>query len=303
MRHGLTAWMLLISLLLLTHCALPTEEQGDNQDGARRGPELPEVGLDLALKPLTTNALTTNALTTNALATNALATNALTTDALTALKDPGPEGDLFRLLLKYTVSCALKPPQTFDFSWTDSANTQHQESYLGELGIAPTWAAGPLDANGQEMVSACLAARTNWYGLRVVISMRYVVGGLLHVVGVDVAGLLGHPIEDILELLSYTYTEGAFWGNLFAPSPHLHACYDPQNTTHARSALRDCANGHLDESGKPQDCGMIDVVGPCSDVCAAPIVPVLLGLLGQYYPSCQAPGLPATSHVITTALP
>src|SRR5690606_23897959 len=72
------------------------------------------------------------------------------------------------------------------------------------------------------------------------------------------------------ELFSYEVEEGAFWGNLFAGTPRLYACHYGPNQAYARSLLRDCAAGHVAaDGGEIQECGIIDIVGDCRELCEA----------------------------------
>ncbi|WP_437895152.1 hypothetical protein [Sorangium sp. So ce124] len=232
---------------------------------------------------LSANALTANALSANALSANALSANALAPEAASALTDPGERGDLFRTLVKYTVSCALKESQSFRFSWTDRAGATHKEVYPGHLGLAPRWDRRPLDKEGKQMVSACLAAHTNRYGVSVLVSMR------------SRQTPLCHEVEDD-ELDEYPHVEGAFWGNLFTKTPYLRACYNTANVDVSRSAKRDCAAGHVNADGEIEGCGMIEIVGSCKESCGK------LDRSGEYYKSCDDPELGKTRYVITTAL-
>lgn len=222
------------------------------------------------------------------LAHHALDAAALSPGALAAIQATGSGGDLSRMFLKYAVGCALDSTQSFSFSWTGSDGLVHTEQYPGSIGIAPGWATAPLtDETRQRLVSACLAARVNWYGVSVVVSIR--------------SG--EHPLKsqlDRAEILAFPHVEGAFWGNLFGAEPYLNACYHPYNVAVARAAFRDCAAGHVD-GDEIQPCGPIALVGPCTDWCAS------LKQGGQYYPECaDQPGVegsPSTTAIITTALP
>ncbi|WP_437480964.1 hypothetical protein WME75_36635 [Sorangium sp. So ce1014] len=233
---------------------------------------------------LSYNALSYNALSYNALSYNALSYNALSPAAASALQDSGAGGALFRMLVNYTVSCALDASQAFSFSWTDAAGATHNEVYHGELGLADTWSDGPLGAAGKQVVSACLAARTNRYGVSVVISMRSHEKPLRHEVDRD-------------EREAYPHVEGAFWGDLFAETPYLRACYNEANAEASRAAQRDCAAGSVDEPGDDvEPCGMIEIVGSCQDHCSKLHPP------GQYHKDCEDPDSGKTRYVITTAL-
>ncbi|AUX46950.1 hypothetical protein SOCE26_084600 [Sorangium cellulosum] len=232
---------------------------------------------------LSLNALSLNALSLNALSLNALSLNALGAEALDALQDPGEEGELVRQLVKYTVSCALDESRSFRFAWTDAAGSTHEEVYRGQLGLADSWRRGPLDDAGKQMVSACLAARTNRYGVSVVISMRSHQDPLRHEVGRD-------------ERETYPHVEGAFWGDLFSETPYLRACYNDASVARARAAQRDCAAGQLDAAGELASCGMIEIVGSCQERCGRLHPP------GQYYKDCRDPESGKTRFVVTTAL-
>ncbi len=185
--------------------------------------------------------------------------------------------------MKYTVGCAFTQDQTFSFSWTDEAGATQQEAYKGSVGLAPSWASAPIDTATQEMISACLAARTNWYGTPVLISMR------------SYNKMLRTPPGD--ETIGYPDVEGAFWGNIFSETPHLRACYNERTIGNSRAAHRDCAAGHVDAQGAVTECGMIQILGSCSALCKQ----MTAGT--QYYKSCDDPEQGTIDRVITTALP
>ncbi|WP_437914003.1 hypothetical protein WME73_48155 [Sorangium sp. So ce302] len=274
------AALLLVSLV---GCVAVQEEEEDSLGVALSALEFVNALNPNALNP---NALNPNALNPNALNPNALNPNALSPAALSAIRDPGAAGDLSRQLLSYVVGCAFPPSQSFSFSWTDGSGTVHNEEYRGIIGLVPDWSTKPLGLMDQQWISACLASRTNWYGVSVTISSRGTPSAI------DKTGTL--------ELTTYTHLEGAFWGNLFAPSPYLNACYDEANRDHARSLLRDCAAGHLTSGGAVQQCGMLSIRGSCAAYCQQ------LNTNGMYYPSCvnNLTGIPeSTTRVITVFLP
>ncbi|WP_272421831.1 hypothetical protein [Polyangium jinanense] len=257
---------------------------------AEVGPEEDAVGVAegeiVKTNALNVNALNVNALNVNALNVNALNVNALDPDSLSAIRNPGANGDLAREFVKYAVSCALNAGQTFEFSWTDAQGVEHPEVYVGALGLSPDWHTGPLDLTGQRMVSACLAGLTNYYGTHVTISMR--------------APEVPLKVIDPAELTNYPNIEGAFWGNLWGDTSYVHACYNADTIANSRAHSRDCAAGHLNPDNSIDECGLIDIVGPCSEVCEP-----VNGETGAY-PSCivhpgQDPTM--TEHIITTALP
>src|SRR5688572_688863 len=73
---------------------------------------------------LNLNALNLNALNLNALNLNALNLNALNLNALSVVQADTPQGELARELLRYAVSCAFTPEQSFELSWSEGAETQ-----------------------------------------------------------------------------------------------------------------------------------------------------------------------------------
>jgi hypothetical protein len=237
----------------------------------------------LSYNALAWNGISLNGISLNGISLNALDPTALSPGVFSALSDPGPTGELVRHLLRYTVGCGLSKSQSFSFAYTDASGGLRKEVYRGELSLAPAWATGPLSELGQRMVTACLAARVNYYEVPVVISVRS----------------LTEPLKTLTssrELSEYPNVEGAFWGNLFAAQPYIHACYNQATVDISRANLRDCAVGHLDGS-TTVECGPIDIVGPCSSVCQN------LNGAGQYYPSCiDRPGISTATikTVITT---
>lgn len=217
------------------------------------------------------------------LALRALSPATLLPSARAAIEDPGTAGTLSRMFLKYAVECALEPPDSFAFSWTDSAGQTHNEVYHGMIGLVPSWATEPLWINGQRLVSACLASRSNYYGVPVVISMRSIYDPL--------------QWPSSAELDAYPEVEGAFWGNIFAPNPRLRACYTAATVQNSRSWLRECAAGHVNTDGTISPCNGIEIVGSCEDHCRP------LNTSRGYYPACFDPTIGKTHEVITTALP
>ena len=194
-----------------------------------------DESLDSVQQPvLSSNALSNNALSNNALSNNALSNNALVMSALT---DPKA-----RELLKYVVSCALKPADSVEFT-VNGVNY----SYPGELGLAASWGKpnGKCDATCKGWVSACVISRVDFAGEKVSVSLRG-----------------DHPAlaTTKAERASHTFREGAYYGNIFgAPNSQVYyACSSPGNV------------------GIPRVCGpsnddcVVDVVGSCNHTCNGP---------------------------------
>jgi len=277
-------WMLAASLIVASGCIaepLPEDEALNTDSSAL------STDNALTLNAITLNALTLNALTLNALTLNALTLNSMPQGAIQAIQDPSAQGALNRELVRYMVACAFKPSQSLNFSWTDEADLTHNEHYVGQLGLAPQWYTGVLGQEGQHIVTACLGAKVNYYGTKVTISVRS-----------GKAPLRLHPNDD--ELDAYSKIEGAFWGNLWAPTPYINACYNTANVDNSRDHLRDCAAGHLNADGSIEQCGIINIVGSCANACKK------YNASRGYYEDCRKqPGVnnQRTDLVITTALP
>jgi hypothetical protein len=279
--HAFVFGFTLLSLTSLAGCADPTDSS-DSEPVDQAASALTEENAMIP-NAIIPNAIIPNAIIPNAIIPNALTPGAIDPSALASLADAGATGELSRMFLRYVIGCAFDSTQTFGFQWIDAAGVEHQEVYPGALGIAPRWASGPLDLAGQQLVSACVAARTNFYGTPVAISLR------------SSQEPLSRPSS--AELDAYPLVEGAFWGNLFAPSPRLRACYVGRDAANSRAWHRDCAAGHFDGHGGTESCGIIEILGDCADFCD-PLDPA-----GQLFGSCRDPELGPTGSVVTTALP
>ena len=246
-------------LSLVSGCAV---EQPDVEEhvGETQGAIITDNSLVL-------NALVLNALVLNALVLNALVLNGADAGVLTSLAEDASTGEANRQVLHYMVGCALTPSQSVTYTYTDATGL-HSVTERGAIGLAPQWATGRLDEAGKRLVSACLAARANYYGIPVDLSLR---------ADVDVLEQNTSPYE----LGLYNRIEGAFWGNLFSETPYIRSCYKPENVAHSRAKLRDCAAGHLNADGSISECGMLQIVGPCTDVCRR------LYKYGGYYTQCD----------------
>ncbi len=264
MKRSSKAWLGIVAVVLVSGCGVDLSGRGEEEVAEA---EQASVGH-------------------NALSMNALSMNALDPDAIASLENTGQQGELARAFVLYVVRCALTPSQVFEFSWTDANGFGRHEVYEGELGLAPHWEDEPLGAQGERMVSACIASRVNYYLTPILVSIRS-----------------PHPSLSAVstnELEDYPNVEGTFWGNLWGPEPFIHACYNSATVANSRAHQRDCAAGHLLPDNTIAECGIIDIVGPCSDFCES------VGAEQGYHPSCHLhPGVDSTptSDIITTALP
>ena len=155
---------------------------------------------------LTANALTTNALNANLLTANALTANPKASELLIAnplntetLKGPYLNLQLHdtggRQLLEYIVKCALPP--TGKVQLTDKINGQTTE-FQGKIGLYPSWSSTRCGRECQELISACLLAQVNAFGVKAEISLS------------------GPGLErTIRERDIFPIREAAFYGNIF----------------------------------------------------------------------------------------
>lgn len=169
------------------------------------------------------------------LATLPLQSQALTSSAIASVVQETP---VARMVLKYLIECALPseaPPVVVAAGGEDL-------TFYGQLGLAPHWAQGPCDVECQEWVSACLLARSNYYGVKVGIYMT----GPHPALAAD-AAIADYPVE-----------EGAFFGNVFEEPSREYSCrgegVDPLMLT-----FRVCAQpGGLCGQGWVGACGATD---------------------------------------------
>lgn len=152
-----------------------------------------------------------------------------------------------RLLLKYTVQCAL-PKGDHVLVRRDGRDI----ILSGSLGLAPQWKRAPMTAIDQRWMTACILARMNAFGVTVKLSLRADHDALRRV--------------DSAERRRYTYDEGAFYGNLFADPPVLYACSGAGGASRAPTKrLRVCTQPP--RPGETENrCGMT-MTGACAEVC------------------------------------
>jgi GLTT repeat (6 copies) len=238
---------LLLLSLTLTAGAVACTDASDPGIVNDEDPLTSENGL--SSNGLSSNGLSSNGLSSNALSSNALSSNALSSNALVikALRDQSATGTLTRMFFRYVISCALGPNHSVTYTWTDSAGQLHTEINPGGLGLAPNWETSAPSQADKEIMSACLAARTNSKGIPVPLSLR----------AKDVSGLSVSSSERS----SYTYGEGAFWGNLFNGTnpPYAYSCSRVAfnagvSTSQYLAQGRTCTT---------TGCGIITPVGPC----------------------------------------
>ena len=172
-------------------------------------------------------------------------------------------------VMKYLVRCSL--PVNYALSYTDD-DTGATYTWYGLVGLAPTWTSGEaIPENEQQLVSGCIAAHVNKYGVHVPISLlgSYEDGTPLPM-GVD-------------ELTNFPITEGCFFGNLFKNDGAFSGNDRAMSLTDAESSLRACALPDRSGGGASSNCPPLKYSGSCRDICQA-------DPSGLYYTSCTVNG-------------
>ncbi|NBD09365.1 hypothetical protein GTY96_10315 [Corallococcus sp. c25j21] len=230
----------------------------------------------LSFNGLSFNGLSFNGLSFNGLSFNGLSFNGLSSPAFASWFGLDPA--LAAEVMHYVVLCAVPAGQTR--TYTD-AGTSTAYTWSGLLGLAPGWSGGAAATVAeQQLVSACLAAHTNPFGVSVPISVQ----------GRDA---LGQTIPSTPEeLASFTRPESCFFGNLFQGEGVYAGSQNPPLDA-TQSTSRACAV--VDGSGMPRiECAPLVYVGSCSAVCEPD------GTAGLSFLHCSTGGV--TYSPITTRI-
>jgi hypothetical protein len=163
------------------------------------------------------------------------------------------------------VECALPAGQSI--TKTDPVKGG-KRVFSGAIGVGAAWKTGACDAKCQQQVSACLMARTNAIGPKVLVDMR----SPIPQIGTAPAGT------------KYTIQEGAFFGNLFTNPPKAYTCKGVDGSFGIYES-RTCANGGA--------CGFAGLEDHCRDICKPGI--------GKTYDACKV-GTTTYTKPITTYL-
>lgn len=161
------------------------------------------------------------------------------------------------MLVEYLVGCALPGGVEIEADYAG-----RKLRFAGSLGLAPAWTDRALTLAEQRWVSACILARTNYFGKRVEISLRARPPAP--------AGLRASPAESA----AFSLLEGGFFGNVFAAPPTAFLCTprrpagwtpDPVLNDRVCTAL----NGETAATGEPVTrCGFLHT-GICPGADAA----------------------------------
>ncbi|PTL81728.1 hypothetical protein [Vitiosangium sp. GDMCC 1.1324] len=248
----------------------PADETGELTTG-----EFGSTTQDVSIpNGLSLNGLSLNGLSLNGLSLNGLSLNGLSTSSFRTWfqADPAVRDEVMR----YVVTCAVPAGQTRTF--TDS-NTNITYTWNGGLGLATSWAGGSAATTAElQVVSACMAAHANKFGIHVNLSL----------LGLDGAGnTIPYTSQ---ELTDYGVKEGCFFGNLFDGSTGTFGANDGLTLTSSQSSPRVCALSGVPNSSQ---CVPMTYVGNCSTYCTRDST-------NTYYTSCTYNGV--TYRPITTRM-
>jgi len=201
------------------------------------------------------NGISVNGISVNGISVNGISVNGLTTEALTAESfstwfeaHPTANGTL----MHYLVLCGLGDGATL--SYTSTTTGQHY-TWEGQLGLTPRWASGaPPPETEQQLMTACLAAHANKYGLPVAIS----------ILGPGAKKQEAIPYTRA-ELETYSREEACFFGNLFN-GEGLFVGSDKDQLDSAESSARACGLTSGPHAVRAE-CSPFVHVGSCARVC------------------------------------
>jgi hypothetical protein len=227
------------------------------------------------LNGLSLNGLSLNGLSLNGLSLNGLSLNGLSTTDFSTWFNGNPAGN--DQLMRYMVRCAVAANETRTFT---NPNTGATYTWQGGLGLAPAWAGGaPATLAEQQVISACLAAHANNYGLHVPISL----------LGRDASGTaIPYSSE---EMATFPRKESCFFGNVFK-NEGLFGGNDRSALASDESSSRPCGLKGFGVLSNPA-CEQVKRIGQCENYCT-------LDASGAYYAQCTVNGVqykPLTTRI------
>jgi hypothetical protein len=265
------AWVLSSALVLVGATGCGVQELSPEEELALQTQEQ-DLQVD---NGLSLNGLSLNGLSLNGLSLNGLSLNGLSTTDFSTWFNGNPAGN--DQLMRYMVRCAVAPNETRSFI---NPSTGLVYTWSGALGLAPNWAGGaPATLAEQQVISSCLAAHANNYGLHVSIS----------VLGRDSSGANISYSSD--ELAAFAKKESCFFGNVFT-NAGLFGGNDRNSLAADESTSRPCGLkgfGALSNA----ECAQVKRIGQCEQYCT-------LDASGIFYTSCTYNGVqyrPLTTRI------
>ncbi len=213
-----------------------------------------------------------NGLSLNGLSLNGLSLKGLSTPDFASWFIGADGGNVtgHDMLMRYLVRCAVPAGHTREFT---NPYTKRIYVWEGGLGLAPNWASDHQATEDEEqIVTACLAAHVNNYGVHVPIS----------VLGKNADdSVIDYSVE---ELNDFSQQEACFFGNLFRGEPKLYAGnYDaklsPDQSTPRACGLTVEGQEHMTVAA----CSQMQRIGMCRSRC-------LMNGNGTFFETCTIGG-------------
>jgi hypothetical protein len=213
---------------------------------------------------LSANGLNRNGLNRNGLNRNGLNRNGLaTTDFSTWFNEDAASSEA---VMTYLYACAA--PLGSIVTWTNPV-TGRTYLWVGVFGLAPGWVAGATAiAVEQQLITACLAAHVNKYGIHVPIAVEG-----RGATGVQIPILPG-------ELTTFSVREACFFGNLFT-GEGVFVGSDHSPWSNRYTSARACGFDTSASSTFDTECAPLQTTGvECRRFCTADGT-------GTFYESCS----------------
>jgi len=280
MAHGGNLWLATWAVMLGTVACGPMEQAPAPVEPLSAHEQKLEGENGVTLNGVTLNGVTLNGVTLNGVTLNGVTLNGVTLNGAVASEFAAwfsQDVALNSMVMKYLVRCAVPGGETR--SYQDEA-TGTTYTWEGSLGLAPNWARGKrMNEREQQLVSACMAAHANKYGLHVPLS----------VLGRNARN---QPIPYTAEELeTFSRREACFFGNLFT-NEGLFAGVDGAYLNNDESSPRACGLTSEQNAGASQ-CNPIVNVASCETYCT-------LDPSGLFYTECTYNGrtyLPLTTRI------
>ena len=250
----------LLALVLVSGCMVDTDIETSASDEALTSTN------GLSLNGLSLNGMSLNGLSLNGTSLNGLSLNGLdlglATTQFSSWFQTDPVNNAAQV--SYIVKCAKPTGQTM--TWKNPA-TGVSYTWPGELGLAPLWTNRAMTTTEQQVMSACMVAHANKYGVHVPIAVE----------GLTAAGTMIPQATG--ELTTYSVREAGWFGNT-ATGEGIFVCLDHTAWAASVSSARACAIDMQPPNTVSTVCPPITFTGPCGPLCT-PDAPK------TYYTSCK----------------
>jgi hypothetical protein len=247
-NRSLSIALALGSVALLAGCG--SEATGVTHDAGdpRLGAAMETLSADNGMSQ---NGMSQNGMSQNGMSQNGMSQNGFGTTAFQSWFNTDPA--LSDVVMKYVAKCAAADGTSYEWR-NPSSGVTHRWS--GLLGLAPGFAAGSAPTTAEkQLITACLAAHVNVYGVSVPISINgYRADG----------NSLGHAPD---EWTTFPLDEGAFFGNVF-DGQGVFVCQRHGTFTSDKSSVRACVQDTT-VVGPSSQCAPLYNVGTCSEVCSS----------------------------------